>query len=130
MIWSALFVQVSALILENTFTSILDMAGVLLPFLKWFIGGSGSKGPKILNFLVRSPWSTVDVVGEVRLVNLCSCCVPLTARSCIAHHIQINEIPSCDVGQLFTLGHMIIGCISPKFLIFCYLPALLYCLTF
>lgn len=42
------------------------MAGVLLPFLKWFIGGSCSKGPKLLNFLVRSPWSTIDVVGEVR----------------------------------------------------------------
>lgn len=41
------------------------MAGVLLPFLKWFIGGSGSKGPKALNFLVRSPWSTIDVIGEV-----------------------------------------------------------------
>ncbi|XP_044463900.1 alpha/beta hydrolase domain-containing protein WAV2-like isoform X1 [Mangifera indica] len=58
--------KVSALILENTFTSILDMAGVLLPFLKWFIGGSSSKGPKLLNFLVRSPWSTIDVVGEVK----------------------------------------------------------------
>jgi len=42
------------------------MAGVLLPFLKWFIGGSSSKGPKVLNFLVRSPWSTIDVVGQVR----------------------------------------------------------------
>lgn len=59
--------QVAALILENTFTSILDMAGVLLPFLKYFIGGSVSKGPKILNFVVRSPWSTIDVVGEVKL---------------------------------------------------------------
>jgi hypothetical protein len=58
--------QVGALILENTFTSILDMAGVLLPFLKWFIGKS-SKGPRILNFLVRSPWSTIDIVGQVRL---------------------------------------------------------------
>lgn len=57
--------KVSALILENTFTSILDMAGVLLPFLKYFIGGPGTKGPKILNFLVRSPWSTVDIVGQV-----------------------------------------------------------------
>lgn len=62
--------QVAALILENTFTSILDMAGVLLPFLKWFIGGPGSKGPKVLNFLVRSPWSTIDVVGKVRLNSL------------------------------------------------------------
>lgn len=42
------------------------MAGVLLPFLKWFIGGSSSKGPKILNFLVRSPWNTIDVIGQVR----------------------------------------------------------------
>lgn len=58
--------QVAALIIENTFTSILDMAGVLLPFLKWFIGGSGSKGPRILNFLVRSPWGTIDIIGEVR----------------------------------------------------------------
>ncbi|OMO67224.1 hypothetical protein CCACVL1_20691 [Corchorus capsularis] len=58
--------KVAALILENTFTSILDMAGVLLPFLKWFIGGPGTKGPKILNFLVRSPWSTIDIIGEVK----------------------------------------------------------------
>lgn len=57
--------KVAALILENTFTSILDMAGVLLPFLKWFIGGSGSKGPRILNCLVRSPWSTIDIIGEI-----------------------------------------------------------------
>ncbi|GAU33169.1 hypothetical protein TSUD_206280 [Trifolium subterraneum] len=58
--------KVAGLILENTFTSILDMAGVLLPFLKYFIGGSGSKGPKILNFVVRSPWNTIDVVGEIK----------------------------------------------------------------
>ncbi|KAG6424145.1 hypothetical protein SASPL_114558 [Salvia splendens] len=58
--------KVAALILENTFTSILDMAGVILPFLKWFIGKGGSKGPKVLNFLVRSPWSTIDVIGEVK----------------------------------------------------------------
>lgn len=59
--------QVAALILENTFTSILDMAGVLLPFLKWFIGGKTGNGPKILNFVVRSPWSTIDVIGQVML---------------------------------------------------------------
>ncbi|KAK4257848.1 hypothetical protein QN277_007382 [Acacia crassicarpa] len=58
--------KVAALILENTFTSILDMAGVLLPFLKWVIGGSSSKGPKFLNFLVRSPWNTAEVVGQVK----------------------------------------------------------------
>ncbi|KAI5674309.1 hypothetical protein M9H77_14673 [Catharanthus roseus] len=58
--------KVAGLILENTFTSILDMAGVLLPPLKWFIGGSGSKGPKLLNFLVRSPWNTIDIVGEIK----------------------------------------------------------------
>ncbi|WCJ42748.1 alpha/beta-Hydrolases superfamily protein [Euphorbia peplus] len=58
--------KISGLILENTFTSILDMAGVLLPFLKWFIGRTHSKGPKVLNFLVRSPWSTIDVIGQVK----------------------------------------------------------------
>ncbi|PKA55626.1 hypothetical protein AXF42_Ash006828 [Apostasia shenzhenica] len=58
--------KVSALILENTFTSILDMAGIMLPFLKWFIGGRASNGPKVLNFLVRSPWSTIDVIGEIK----------------------------------------------------------------
>ncbi|KAK1365201.1 Alpha/beta hydrolase domain-containing protein WAV2 [Heracleum sosnowskyi] len=58
--------KIGALILENTFTSILDMAGVLLPFLRYFIGGSNSKGPKVLNRFVRSPWSTIDVVGQVK----------------------------------------------------------------
>ncbi|KAL5728660.1 Alpha/beta hydrolase domain-containing protein wav2 [Ranunculus cassubicifolius] len=58
--------KIAALILENTFTSILDMAGVLLPFMKWFIGGSGSKGPRILNCFVRSPWSTIDIVGQIK----------------------------------------------------------------
>ncbi|KAL3625334.1 Alpha/beta hydrolase domain-containing protein wav2 [Castilleja foliolosa] len=58
--------KVAGLILENTFTSILDMAGVILPFLKWFIGKSNSKGPRILNSLVRSPWNTVDVIGEIK----------------------------------------------------------------
>ncbi|CAA0836820.1 alpha/beta-Hydrolases superfamily protein [Striga hermonthica] len=56
--------KVAALILENTFTSILDMAGVMLPFLKLFIGKT--KGPKILNFLVRSSWNTIDVIGEIK----------------------------------------------------------------
>ncbi|KAL8119954.1 alpha/beta hydrolase domain-containing protein WAV2 [Apium graveolens] len=58
--------KIGALILENTFTSILDMAGVLLPFLRYFIGGSSSKGPKVLNRFVRSPWNTIDVVGQVK----------------------------------------------------------------
>ncbi|XP_008791885.2 alpha/beta hydrolase domain-containing protein WAV2-like isoform X1 [Phoenix dactylifera] len=58
--------KVSAIILENTFTSILDMAGVMLPFLRWFIGGSASKGLKVLNFLVRSPWSTIDIIGQIK----------------------------------------------------------------
>ncbi|CAM8899698.1 hypothetical protein QQ045_011266 [Rhodiola kirilowii] len=58
--------KVAGLILENTFTSILDMAGILLPFLKWFIGGSGAKGFKLLNCVVRSPWNTIDVIGQVK----------------------------------------------------------------
>lgn len=43
------------------------MAGIMLPFLKWFIGSSASKGPRFLNFVVRSPWSTIDIIGEVSL---------------------------------------------------------------
>ncbi|KAJ3698019.1 hypothetical protein LUZ61_001724 [Rhynchospora tenuis] len=58
--------KVAALILENTFTSILDMAGIMLPFLRWFIGGSSAKGPKILNFVVRSPWNTIDIIDKVK----------------------------------------------------------------
>ncbi|ONK66152.1 uncharacterized protein A4U43_C06F4670 [Asparagus officinalis] len=58
--------KVSAVILENTFTSILDMAGILLPFLKWFIGGTTSKGPRVLNFLVRSPWNTIKTIGQIK----------------------------------------------------------------
>lgn len=53
------------LILENTFTSVLDMAGVMLPVLKWFIGRTNCHGPKLLNPFVRSPWSTVDIIGQV-----------------------------------------------------------------
>ncbi|KAJ1697595.1 hypothetical protein LUZ63_006107 [Rhynchospora breviuscula] len=58
--------KVAALILENTFTSILDMAGIMLPFLRWFIGGSSAKGPKILNYVVRSPWNTIDIIDQVK----------------------------------------------------------------
>ncbi|KAI8007533.1 Structural maintenance of chromosomes protein 3, partial [Camellia lanceoleosa] len=50
---------------QNTVTSILDMAGVLLPFLKWFIGSSSSNGPKVLNSLLRSP-CTIDVIGQIK----------------------------------------------------------------
>ncbi|XP_057822074.2 alpha/beta hydrolase domain-containing protein WAV2 isoform X1 [Cryptomeria japonica] len=53
----------SALILENTFTSVLDMAGVVLPPLKRFIG---SNDPRILNFLVRSPWNTIDIIDQIK----------------------------------------------------------------
>ncbi|XP_057822078.2 alpha/beta hydrolase domain-containing protein WAV2 isoform X3 [Cryptomeria japonica] len=55
--------QFSALILENTFTSVLDMAGVVLPPLKRFIG---SNDPRILNFLVRSPWNTIDIIDQIK----------------------------------------------------------------
>lgn len=62
-----IYFQVSAIILENTFTSILDMAAIMFPFLKWFIGSNGSKGPKILNYFVRSPWSTIDIIDKVSI---------------------------------------------------------------
>jgi hypothetical protein len=78
--------QVSALILENTFTSILDMAGIMLPFLRWFIGGSSSKGPKLLNCVVRSPWSTLDVVAEVGFVVSLNLLCPNMLFSCFGYH--------------------------------------------
>jgi abhydrolase domain-containing protein 13 len=56
---------VAALIPENTFTYIQDMAGIKLPFLRWFIGGSSSKRLKLLRCDVRSPWNTLDIIGEV-----------------------------------------------------------------
>lgn len=77
--WHLIAFQVAALILENTFTSILDMAGVLLPFLKWFIGGSDAKGPKLLNFLVRSPWSTIDIIGKVRYILFDKCIMSISS---------------------------------------------------
>ncbi|XP_057498645.1 uncharacterized protein LOC130783138 [Actinidia eriantha] len=43
----------------------LDM--VLLSFLKYFIGGCGSKHPKILNFIVHSPCKATHVIGQVEL---------------------------------------------------------------
>ncbi|EFJ08629.1 hypothetical protein SELMODRAFT_185236 [Selaginella moellendorffii] len=58
--------KVSALILENTFTSVLDMAGILLPALKWVIGGTEAKGIKLMNCLVRSPWNTYELVSKIR----------------------------------------------------------------
>jgi abhydrolase domain-containing protein 13 len=41
------------------------MAGIKLPFLRWFIGGSSSKRLKLLRCDVRSPWNTLDIIGEV-----------------------------------------------------------------
>ncbi|XP_056688508.1 alpha/beta hydrolase domain-containing protein WAV2-like [Spinacia oleracea] len=46
--------HVFSMLLENTFTTILDMAGVLLPFLKWFISRSTGNGFKILNCVKQS----------------------------------------------------------------------------
>ena len=57
--------KVAVLILENRFTSVLDMEGVLMPVLKWVIGGTGSKGVRIFNFLVRSPWNTIDIISNI-----------------------------------------------------------------
>lgn len=69
------YFQVSAIILENTFTSILDMAAMMFPFLRWFIGSNGPKGPKILNYFVRSPWSTIDIIDKVSIHTPGICCI-------------------------------------------------------
>eukprot|EP00898_Chlorokybus_atmophyticus_P004403 jgi/Chlat1/4964/Chrsp32S08947 len=52
--------KLRCVVLENTFTSIVDMAGVVMPFLKYFLG----KG-RPLNPLVRSPWRTIDIIKSV-----------------------------------------------------------------
>eukprot|EP00850_Spirogloea_muscicola_P008434 SM000045S16179 [mRNA] locus=s45:109432:111698:+ [translate_table: standard] len=54
--------KVAAIVLENTFTSVLDMAGQMLPFLGYLVG---TEGVKLLNPLVRSPWRTVDIIASV-----------------------------------------------------------------
>ncbi len=53
--------QVAGLILENTFTSILDMAGVMLPVLRYIVGGKGG----LLNWFVKSPWKTIELIKHV-----------------------------------------------------------------
>eukprot|EP00850_Spirogloea_muscicola_P001188 SM000004S15058 [mRNA] locus=s4:1001807:1003317:+ [translate_table: standard] len=57
--------QVAAIALENTFTSVLDMAGQMLPFLGYLVG---TEGVKPLNPLVRSPWRTVDIIASILAV--------------------------------------------------------------
>ncbi|CAI7882888.1 unnamed protein product [Closterium sp. NIES-53] len=54
--------KVAALVVENTFTSVLDMAGVVLPVLSNLLS---TKGVRPLNGLVRSQWRTIDVIGKI-----------------------------------------------------------------
>ncbi|CAI5531288.1 unnamed protein product [Closterium sp. Naga37s-1] len=54
--------KVAALVVENTFTSVLDMAGVVLPVLSHLLS---TKGVRPLNGLVRSQWRTIDVIGKI-----------------------------------------------------------------
>ncbi|CAI7933989.1 unnamed protein product, partial [Closterium sp. NIES-54] len=65
----SLLPQVAALVVENTFTSVLDMAGVVLPVLSNLLS---TKGVRPLNGLVRSQWRTIDVIGKVR--GTCAAC--------------------------------------------------------
>lgn len=53
--------KVAGLILENTFTSVLDMAGVLLPGLRYIVNGKGG----LLNWFVKSPWKTIELIKHV-----------------------------------------------------------------
>lgn len=55
------WLQVAGLILENTFTSVLDMAGVMLPGLRYIVGGKGG----LLNWFVKSPWKTIELIKHV-----------------------------------------------------------------
>ncbi|KAG6517585.1 hypothetical protein ZIOFF_020981 [Zingiber officinale] len=86
--------KVSAIILENTFTSILDMAAMMFPFLKWFIGSNGPKGPKILNYFVRSPWSTIDIIDKVSIHSPEICCIDssLTYFSYLSFILKVSSM--------------------------------------
>jgi hypothetical protein len=53
--------KVAGLILENTFTSVLDMAGVMLPGLRYIVGGKGG----LLNWFVKSPWKTIELIKHI-----------------------------------------------------------------
>ena len=61
--------KLRAVVLENTFTSIPDMAGCLLPFLARLVGPGAP-----LNFLVRDTWRTATRVGQIvaPLLLICS----------------------------------------------------------
>jgi hypothetical protein len=58
-----------AVVLENTFTSIPDMAGCLLPLLAKLVGPGAP-----LNFLVRDTWRTASRIGKIAapLLLICS----------------------------------------------------------
>lgn len=55
---------IRALILENTFTSILDMVGRVFPPLVLAIG---TKGVKPLNSLVKDQWRTIDIISAIQV---------------------------------------------------------------
>lgn len=54
--------KVAGLVIENTFTSILDMAGVVLPFMRHAVSSTGYRP---LNAVVRSQWRTIDFIGQI-----------------------------------------------------------------
>ena len=54
--------QVRALVLENTFTSVLDMAAIVMPFLSLLVSGRSFRP---FNPLVRSQWRTADIIAKV-----------------------------------------------------------------
>lgn len=47
--------KIAAVVVENTFTSVLDMIDVVMPFLKW------------AKFLVRNPWKSIDIVKDIKI---------------------------------------------------------------
>ena len=57
-----------AVVLENTFTSIPDMAGCLMPLLATLVGTGAP-----LNFLVKDKWQTARVIGRIAAPLLLVC---------------------------------------------------------
>jgi fermentation-respiration switch protein FrsA (DUF1100 family) len=58
---------IRALILENSFTSVLDMASRVFSPLALLIGSSGFKP---LNRVVRNPWRTIDIISSLQVPTL------------------------------------------------------------
>lgn len=85
------------MVIENTFTSILDMAGIVLPVLRHAIS---SQGVRPLNVVVRSQWRTIDIIDKVQYSECPLQCLGPCARCCCTFRaLQFETIDIIDKVQ-------------------------------